>query len=89
MKTSPIPYRPNAFAGAAQPDSFVFCPTSGQTFSLNETAAFLLQRLRQGVEPAEMAVELVAEFEVEPHQAQVDVYEFLLQAGQLGLGGLQ
>lgn len=89
MKTSPIPYRPNNFAAPTEPGSFVFCPTSGQTFGLNESAAFLLQRLREGLEPGEMAVRLAGEFEVEPEQAQVDVYEFLLQAGQLGLAGLR
>ena len=47
--------------------------------TLNETAAFLWNLLKQGVELPAMVEAIVAEFEVSKETAQVDVEEFTKQ----------
>ncbi len=49
-----------------------------QVLTLNETSEFLVAALLGGVaDPAELVTRLVAEFEVEPPQAEADVAAFL------------
>ena len=45
--------------------------------SLNETAAFLWQQLKEEVEPAALVSALQSEYEVDQAQAQKDVDEFI------------
>ncbi|MEW6282209.1 MAG: HPr-rel-A system PqqD family peptide chaperone [Candidatus Eremiobacterota bacterium] len=85
MKTSPVPYCPTEAQAPPPHDGFLFDPTSGQTYSLNDTGAYLLERLRCGQTTRQMAAALAEEFEVDPEEATVDVEDFLRMVRELGV----
>lgn len=65
---------------------FLFDPSTGLTYTLNRTGAFLVQRLRSGAASAgALADALVADFEVERERAALDVRDFLQQMRDFGL----
>lgn len=64
---------------------FLFDPATGNTFTLNESAVFILKSLKNGMQQPEIADSLVSEFEVTPSQALEDVSDALLQLREAGL----
>lgn len=66
---------------------FVFDPATGNTFTLNETAVFILKLLKTGCGQKQIAESLSAEFEVSPVQAHEDVSDALLQLREAGFIG--
>ncbi|MBI3270021.1 MAG: HPr-rel-A system PqqD family peptide chaperone [Planctomycetes bacterium] len=64
---------------------FLFDPTTGLTYTLNRTGAFLFQRLRHGTAAAEATAALAAEFDVELPRAADDVRDFVQQLRDFGL----
>lgn len=63
---------------------FLFDPATGNTYTLNESAVFILKALKQGNTPDEIAVALTAEFEVSEPQAREDVSDAMLQLKEAG-----
>ena len=64
---------------------FLFDPTTGNTYTLNETGTFLLKLLKEGKSKEEMLEQLLVEFEVDAEQAERDVTDLLLQLREFGL----
>ncbi len=64
---------------------FLFDPATGNTYTLNESAVFILKALKSGQKPDEIADELTAEFEVAEAQAHEDVSDAILQLKEAGL----
>lgn len=64
---------------------FLFDPATGNTFTLNESAIFILKALKDGKSPDQIASGLTAEFEVSEPQAHDDVSDALLQLKEAGL----
>lgn len=64
---------------------FLFDPSTGQTYTLNRTGAFVFQKLRAGVAAPDVAAALGVEFEVERERAAADVRDFLQQLRDFGL----
>ena len=64
---------------------FLFDPATGNTFTLNESAIFILKSLKNGLQHREIADSLAAEFEVTASQAVEDVSDALLQLREAGL----
>lgn len=62
---------------ALNPDGFAFDPTTGESFTLNPTGLTLLEGLREGRSPDELAADLADRFEVTPEEAARDVDDFL------------
>lgn len=60
-------------------NGFLFLPTTGETFTVNETGRFILRRLQEGREQPEVISGLIEEFDVEPADAQRDVLDFVGQ----------
>lgn len=66
---------------------FVFDPSTGNTFTLNDSAIFILKSLRDGNTAPDIARQLTAEFDVSDMQAGDDVTDALLQLKEAGLVG--
>lgn len=66
---------------------FVFDPSTGNTFTLNDSAIFILKSLRDGNTAPDIARQLTAEFDVSDMQAGDDVTDALLQLKETGLVG--
>lgn len=64
---------------------FLFDPATGNTFTLNESAIFILKALKNGLDQRRIADSLAAEFEVSGSQALEDVSDALLQLREAGL----
>lgn len=64
---------------------FLFDPATGNTFTLNESAIFILNALKQGLQQRQIAEALATGFEVSPAQALEDVSDALLQLKEVGL----
>lgn len=64
---------------------FLFDPATGNTFTLNESAIFILKSLKNGMQQRAIAETLSAEFEVSAAQALEDVSDALLQLREAGL----
>ncbi len=64
---------------------FLFDPATGNTFTLNESAIFILKSLKNGLQQQQIAESLAAEFEVAGPQALEDVSNALLQFREAGL----
>ncbi len=63
---------------------FLFDPATGNTYTLNESAVFMLKALKDGKSPAAIAGDLTAEFEVSEAQAGEDVSDAILQLKEAG-----
>lgn len=64
---------------------FLFDPSTGQTYSLNATATFVLKSLIGGVDAAALPALVAARFDVDAETAGRDAEQFLLQLRELGL----
>lgn len=64
---------------------FLFDPATGNTFTLNESAIFILKALKDGKSADQIASALTAEFEVSKPQADDDVSDAMLQLKEAGL----
>lgn len=64
---------------------FLFDPATGNTFTLNESAVFIMKMLKSGMQQTEIADSLASEFEVTATQALEDVSDALLQLKEAGL----
>lgn len=63
---------------------FLFDPATGNTYTLNESAVFILKALKEGKSPAVIAGDLTAEYEVSEVQASEDVSDAILQLKEAG-----
>jgi len=64
---------------------FVFDPSTGNTFLLNETGIFILRKLVQGCERDAVVEALVEEYDVDVEQAGRDLADILIQMQEFGL----
>jgi PqqD family protein of HPr-rel-A system len=64
---------------------FLFDPSTGQTYSLNATATFVLKSLIGGADPAALPALVGARFDVDAETAARDAEQFLRQLRELGL----
>lgn len=64
---------------------FLFDPATGNTYTLNDSAVFILKSMKQGLKPVEIAGAMTAEFEVDTAQANEDVSDIVLQLTEAGL----
>lgn len=67
---------------ALSENGFLFLPTTGETFTVNESGRFILRRLQEGRDQQEIVSDLAHEFDVEPADAQRDVIDFIGQLRQ-------
>jgi len=62
---------------AISENGFIFNPLTGDSFSVNETGLFVLQKLKEG-ENREMIMQaLQDEFELDANSAEIDLNDFL------------
>ncbi len=62
---------------AVNDEGFAFDPTTGETYQLNRTGLFILQKLKEGQTPEEIARALTETFEVSEEEAYRDVIDFM------------
>jgi len=65
---------------------FLFDPSTGLTYSLNKTGAFVFQRLQWGLATPEITEALINNFGIDPKMAQDDLRDFIQQLNDFGLG---
>jgi hypothetical protein len=71
---------------ALSDNGFLFDTRTGNTFTLNKTATFLLKSLIGGTPDAQLAALLVEQFEVDPDTARRDIEQFNFRLKDLRLG---
>ncbi|HOG64600.1 MAG TPA: HPr-rel-A system PqqD family peptide chaperone [Spirochaetota bacterium] len=64
---------------------FVFDPSTGNTFLLNETGIFILRKLVQGCARDAVVEALVEEYDVDAEQAGRDLADILIQMQEFGM----
>jgi PqqD family protein of HPr-rel-A system len=62
---------------ALNPDGFAFDPTTGESFTLNETGLTILEGLREGLTHEQLTTRLTERFDVPADDASRDVDDFL------------
>jgi PqqD family protein of HPr-rel-A system len=71
---------------ALSDSGFVFDPLTGHTFTVNPSGLFILRLLKDGVEDAQVAAQLVEQFEIDPGEDPArDIQDFILQLRECGL----
>ncbi len=70
---------------ALSESGFLFDPSTGFTYSLNPTGAFILRQLIAGAPPEGIPARLTEEFATEADVAARDLDQFLLLLRELGL----
>jgi PqqD family protein of HPr-rel-A system len=70
---------------ALNEEGFVFDPTTGDSFMLNETGLFILERLREEKSDEEIQDSLVDTFEVTVEEAERDFSDFQSRLKAIGL----
>jgi hypothetical protein len=56
---------------------FIFNPTTGESFSVNELGLFILEKLKKGEEQNTILSRIIEEYEVEKIEAEKDLTDFL------------
>ncbi|MGB9664339.1 MAG: PqqD family protein [Ignavibacteria bacterium] len=64
---------------ALSESGFAFNGSTGDSFILNETASFILQKIKEGLSEQEILNLLLNEYEVNPMQAEKDLHDFITQ----------
>ena len=62
---------------ALNEDGFAFDPTTGESFTMNPTGLVVLEGLREGLAPDDIANRLVERFQAQPEEATRDVADFM------------
>ncbi|MBK3333287.1 HPr-rel-A system PqqD family peptide chaperone [Persephonella atlantica] len=62
---------------AINEEGFVFDPLTGDSFTVNQTGLFILQKLKEGKETEQIVKELTEEFEVSQEEAERDLIDFV------------
>ena len=62
---------------AISESGFIFDPVSGLSFTLNPTALFLLEQMRQGQNREQLLSTIQHHYEVKPHEAEHDLHGFI------------
>lgn len=70
---------------ALSESGFLFDARTGNTYSLNRTATFMLRLLIDGVPPETLAAHVVEAFDVDRVTAERDAQRFVARLRELGL----
>lgn len=62
---------------ALNPDGFAFDPTTGESYTLNAPGLVVLEGLREGLTPDDLATRLTEKYDVTVEEASRDVEDFL------------
>ncbi len=73
----PLPDRSAVKRFAVSESGFVFDPTSGRSFTVNETGLSILRALQQDVSWQDLRVRLMEEFAVDQPTLERDLSEFV------------
>lgn len=64
---------------------FVFDPSTGRTYTMNETAVFIIKRLKENMEKDEILEALLENYEVTHEQVERDFQDLVIQIKEMGL----
>lgn len=64
---------------------FVFDPTTGNTYTLNETALAIVRLLKQDKTKEEIIQSIISEYEVDSDEIERDYSDMVIQLSELGL----
>jgi|YNPBryunderm2012_1023409.scaffolds.fasta_scaffold39747_1 hypothetical protein len=64
---------------ALSESGFAFNGSTGDSFILNETATFILQKIKEGLSEKEILDLILKEYEVNSIQAEKDLHDFITQ----------
>jgi hypothetical protein len=70
---------------ATSESGFIFNPSTGDSFSANPVAAYILQLLKQGTAASRIKEEILETYEVEPLRLERDWDEFINQLKEANL----
>ncbi len=70
---------------AINEEGFIFDPETGNSYTVNETGLFILEKLRQGLSSEEIARLLGQEYDISPEEARRDLEDFLEVLVRYGL----
>ncbi|MDD3739469.1 MAG: PqqD family protein [Lentimicrobiaceae bacterium] len=62
---------------AISENGFIFNPLTGDSFSVNETGVFILQKLKDGESEEKILRDLMDEYELDNYIAEKDMNDFL------------
>lgn len=62
---------------AISENGFIFNPLTGDSFSVNQTGVFILQKMKEGESSEVIIKALQEEYELDNNTAEKDLYDFL------------
>lgn len=62
---------------AISENGFIFNPLTGDSFSVNQTGVFILQKMKKGESDREIMTALQEEYELDNYTAEKDLYDFM------------
>lgn len=62
---------------AISENGFIFNPLTGDSFSVNQTGVFILQKMKDGESDENIMKALQEEYELDNYTAEKDLYDFL------------
>ncbi|MBF0226578.1 MAG: PqqD family protein [Desulfobacterales bacterium] len=62
---------------AINENGFAFSPSTGESFTMNQTGLFIIERMKAGKESTDIAQELTENFEVDSNMSQRDIMDFI------------
>ncbi|MBP7281650.1 MAG: HPr-rel-A system PqqD family peptide chaperone [Leptospiraceae bacterium] len=69
---------------AVSDTGFVFDPTTGNTYTLNETALTIVRLLKQDKTKEEILQSIISEYEVDTDEIERDFSDLVIQLTELG-----
>ncbi|GAB4301357.1 MAG: hypothetical protein Kow0068_24310 [Marinilabiliales bacterium] len=70
---------------ALSDNGFVFDPTSGETFSLNQTGTDIIKLLKKGLNIEEIKKALLEKYEANDYEIEKEIYDFITILKQYNL----
>ncbi|MCB1190916.1 MAG: HPr-rel-A system PqqD family peptide chaperone [Leptospiraceae bacterium] len=70
---------------AVSDTGFMFDPATGNTFTLNETALYIVNLLKEDKTKEQIISQIAEEYEVSVEQIERDMSDLLIQLKELGL----
>ena len=66
-------------------EGFIFDPETGESYGVNPTGLFIIEKLKENLEKEKIVKEMTEQFSVSEEEAEKDLYDFLEHLRLLGL----
>lgn len=66
-------------------NGFLFAPTSGESYTVNELGSFIISQIQDYIDSQEIISSIISEFEIDANSVEKDFNDFINQLANLRL----